>query len=103
MTEPHFKKVMLTPKSEDDALTTNNDVEHQNGLTPKNVPFALAADSLFTNYKWTIKKLKEADLTGERYGLHPTKSFFGIDVWAQDTDIPGPPRVSSPLWILSRV
>ena len=83
----------LTPKS---ALTTENQVDYQNGLTPKNAPFALAADSLLTNYRWTIKKLKEADLTGERYGLHSTKSFFGIDVWAQDSDMPGPPRVSVP-------
>ncbi len=96
MTQPHYEKVMLTPRSEDDALTTNNDVEHQNGLTPKNFPFALAADSLFTNYKWTMEKLKEAESTCKRHGFHPREVFFGIDVWAQNTDMPGPPRVTFP-------
>lgn len=62
----------------------------------KNIPFALAADSLFTNYRWTIKSLKEAASTGERHGLHPTETAFGVDVWAQNTNMPGPPRITFP-------
>ena len=69
-------------------------MKYQNGLTPKNVPFALAADSLFTNYEWTMKKLCEAESTGERHGLHPAETLFGIDVWAQNTG--GPPRNTFP-------
>lgn len=43
-----------------------------------------------------MKKLKEAESTGEEHGLRPTETLFGIDVWAQDTDMPGPPRVTFP-------
>ena len=87
---------MLTRKHEDDALNTDNEVDYQNGLTMKNAPFAIAADSLFTNYRWTRRKLKEADSTGARCGLHPRETSFGIDVWAQNTDMPGPPRITFP-------
>ena len=84
-------------KREDDALNTDNEVKYQNGLTPKNVPFAFAADSLFTNYEWTMERLTEAETMGERYGLHPVKTYFGIDVWAQNTgSILGPPRTTFP-------
>ena len=79
-----------------DALTINNEIEYQNGLTTKNLPFALAADSLFTNYKWTEKKLDEARSIAESNELDIAKVHFGIDMWAQDTDMPGPPRVTFP-------
>ena len=86
----------LLQERQDDALTTDNEVDYQNCLTTKNAPFALTADSLFTNYKWTKKGLGEAESTGERYGLHPTETYFGIDVWAQNTDMPGPRRITFP-------
>ena len=79
-----------------DALTVDNEVDYQNGLSVKNLPFALAADSLFTNYKWTKKKLDEARIIAERNGLDIAKIHFGVDVWAQNTNMPGPPRVTFP-------
>ena len=87
---------MLTRKHQDDALNTDNEVDYQNGLTMKNAPFAIAADSLFTNYRWTRRQLKEADSKGARFGLHPRETSFGIDVWAQNTDMSGPPRTTFP-------
>ena len=43
-----------------------------------------------------MKKLTEAQSTGERYGLHPAKTLFGIDVWAQNSSLTGPPRTTFP-------
>ena len=43
-----------------------------------------------------MKKLTEAESTGERYGLHPAKTLFGVDVWAQNTGMSGPPRTTFP-------
>lgn len=79
-----------------DALTSDNKVDYQNGLTEKNAPFALAADSLFTNYKWTKAKLEQAKIISQWHGILPKEVLFGIDVWAQCTDMPGPPRVTFP-------
>lgn len=79
-----------------DALTIDNKVDYQNGLTEKNVPFALGADSLFTNYKWTKAKLEQSKIISQWHGLSPKEVQFGIDVWAQCTDMPGPPRVTFP-------
>ena len=79
-----------------DALNTDNEVRYQNGLTRKNLPFAKAADGLFTNYKWTEDKLQEAKELATEYDLDLLKLYFGIDVWAQNTDMLGPPRVTWP-------
>ena len=79
-----------------DALTIDNQVDYQNSLTEKNFPFALAAGSFFTNYKWTEKELGKARSTAERNRFDMTKVHFGIDVWAQNTNMPGPPRVTYP-------
>jgi endo-beta-N-acetylglucosaminidase D len=79
-----------------DALNIDNRVDYQNGLTEKNVPFALAADYLFTNYKWTKSKLEQAKIVSQWHGITPKEVQFGIDVWAQNTDMPGPPRVTFP-------
>lgn len=79
-----------------DALTTDNEVDYQNSLTPKNMKFALAADALFTNYKWTEIQLENSRENAEKFGIKPTAVHFGIDVWAQNTDMPGPARVTYP-------
>ncbi|MCJ1285373.1 hypothetical protein MMC26_004713 [Xylographa opegraphella] len=67
-----------------DALTVDNEVRYQNGLTQKNLPFAKAADTLFTNYQWTESKLKEATSVAATHGIITSEIFFGIDVWAQN-------------------
>lgn len=79
-----------------DALTTDGDVYYQNGLTSLNRPYVQSTSGLFTNYKWTEKKLTESKISAENSGMPLTKVFFGIDVWAQNTDMPGPPRVTYP-------
>lgn len=79
-----------------DALTVDNEIDYQNGLTEENALFALAADALFTNYKWTHKSLHEAKAVGDTYGMMPSETSFGIDVWAQNTSMQGPPRVTFP-------
>ena len=79
-----------------DALTIENEVDYQNGLSLKNAPFARAAHRLFTNYKWTPKHLSTSRAISDHFGLERSKIYFGIDVWAQNTNMPGPRRVTYP-------
>ncbi|KAL8712781.1 MAG: hypothetical protein Q9220_002989 [cf. Caloplaca sp. 1 TL-2023] len=79
-----------------DALTIDGDVYYQNGLTPSNVQYANAAEALFTNYKWTEKKLTESSLMAEKINMPYTDVYFGIDVWAQNINMRGRPRVTYP-------
>ncbi|KAL8773903.1 MAG: hypothetical protein Q9209_001333 [Squamulea sp. 1 TL-2023] len=79
-----------------DALTTDGDVYYQNGLTTLNCQYAEAADGLFTNYRWTDKKLAESKILAIEAGIPNENIFFGIDLWAQNTNMPGPPRVTYP-------
>ncbi|MCJ1391478.1 hypothetical protein MMC18_004342 [Xylographa bjoerkii] len=79
-----------------DALTVDNAVRFQNGLTEQNLPFAKVADVLFTNYKWTESKLIEAKAVALAHGLATSKISFGIDVWAQNKGMSGRPRVTFP-------
>ena len=80
-----------------DALTVDNEVRYQNGLTEQNLPFAKAADTLFTNYKWTEPKLTEARDVLLAHDIHTSKIAFGIDVFAQNKGMPGRPRITFPL------
>lgn len=79
-----------------DALTKDNEVDYQNSLNAENLEFALAADAFFTNYKWTVSDLEESKETAEAHGIKPAEIHFGIDVWAQNTNMPGPPRITFP-------
>ena len=79
-----------------DALTAKNELDYQNGLTLMNVEFAKAADSLFTNYKWTEKHLVNSKKLAEAAEIDVSRIHFGIDVWAQNTNMPGPPRITYP-------
>lgn len=79
-----------------DALTTDGDVYYQNGFTSLNRPYAEVADGLFTNYKWTERQLAESKLLARQGAIPEERIFFGIDVWAQNTSMPGPPRVTYP-------
>ena len=79
-----------------DALNIDNEVDYQNGLTIKNLDFAKSADVLFTNYRWTIASLQEAQMVARGSGMSTSDVYFGIDVWAQNTNMPGPPRVTFP-------
>ncbi|KAL8758976.1 MAG: hypothetical protein Q9184_003756 [Pyrenodesmia sp. 2 TL-2023] len=79
-----------------DALTLEGDVYYQNGLTPMNHEFAKASNGLFTNYKWTEKKLAESKTFARDIHFPTADVFFGVDLWAQNTDMPGPKRVTYP-------
>lgn len=79
-----------------DALTIDNEVKYQNGLTEKNVVFARAAEVLFTNYKWTATNVFAARQIAKENAISTESVFFGIDVWAQNTNMPGPPRITYP-------
>jgi hypothetical protein len=79
-----------------DSLDICNEVKYQNGLSKKNLPFTQAADILFTNYKWTEDKLEEAKSCALENNFDTLKIYFGIDVWAQNTNMPGPPRTTFP-------
>ena len=79
-----------------DAITKDNEVDYQNALTGKNVEFALAADLFFTNYKWTQQELHKSSAVAEQHGIKPAEIYFGIDCWAQNNNMGGPPRVTYP-------
>ena len=79
-----------------DAITKDNEVDYQNALTWKNVEFALAADVLFTNYKWTRKELHKTMAVAEQHGIKPAEIYFGIDCWPQNNNMEGPPRITYP-------
>lgn len=79
-----------------DALGSHNKIEYQNGLTPKNAQFALRVDGIFTNYKWDLQKLHQSCMNAEIMKLPKSHIFFGIDVWAQNNNDSGPPRITFP-------
>ncbi|KAL8850200.1 MAG: hypothetical protein Q9221_004886 [Calogaya cf. arnoldii] len=79
-----------------DALTINGYVDYQNGLTSLNRRNAKAANGLFTNYRWTDKKLAQSKLVAIEAAIPDTNVFFGVDLWAQNTNTPGPSRVTYP-------
>lgn len=79
-----------------DSLDTDNELKYQNGLSEKNLPFAQAADGLFTNYKWTEDKLQSSKSCALEHDIDPIQICFGIDVWAQNTNMPGPRRKTYP-------
>ena len=92
-------KLLLGPEGKViwyDALTNRNEVEYQNGLSLQNIDFAIAASALFTNYEWTEIELNNAKINAQWHALDSTTIFFGIDVWAQNTGMPGPKRVTYP-------
>ena len=79
-----------------DSLDVHNSLNYQNGLTARNLDFSLAADSLFTNYKWTIEKLNKSKELAQINQIATSNIFFGLDTWAQNTNMPGPPRITYP-------
>ncbi|KAF2084673.1 glycoside hydrolase family 85 protein, partial [Saccharata proteae CBS 121410] len=68
-----------------DALTADNRVEYQNGLTEGNVPFAQACGSLLTNYSWTYEGASSSKGVATRHQIDTSCIYFGIDTWAQNS------------------
>ena len=79
-----------------DALTTDGHVNYQNGLTSLNQQYAEVVDGLFTNYKWTKRNIHDSGRLASDIGMPKESIFFGIDVWAQNNNIPGPRRITYP-------
>ncbi|KAF2232128.1 glycoside hydrolase family 85 protein [Viridothelium virens] len=79
-----------------DALTTENKVIYQNGLTKKNLPFLKCSGSLLTNYCWDLDKLREAKIMIRDNCLNATDLLFGVDVWAQTKQPKQNPRTTWP-------
>ena len=79
-----------------DALSIHNKVDHQNGLTHKNIQFAQISDGIFTNYEWDLQTLEQSCRYADKCGIPHQNLFFGIDVWAQNDSMPGPPRITFP-------
>ena len=71
-------------------------MEYQNSLTAANVRFAKAAGNLLTNYKWERNEVTNSKVLATSHGLSPEKIYFGIDVWAQNTQKLGRQRVTYP-------
>ena len=79
-----------------DAVNVENEVEYQNGLTQLNASFAKSADALFTNYKWDKEQLRSSTECAALHDIRRNDVLFGVDVWAQNTNMPGPPRITFP-------
>ncbi|KAL9097717.1 MAG: hypothetical protein Q9165_000043 [Trypethelium subeluteriae] len=79
-----------------DALTTENQVKYQNGLTKKNLPFLKCSGSLLTNYCWDLGKLRDANTMIRDHRLNTADVLFGIDVWAQTKQPEQNPRTTWP-------
>lgn len=79
-----------------DALTVENRVKYQNGLTEKNLDFAKVTDAFFTNYRWVEENTAESIKMAENNHVNTMDIYFGIDVWAQNTNMSGPPRITFP-------
>ena len=79
-----------------DAITIDNEVEYQNGLTEANVIFAKSAGATFTNYRWGLQDLHKSERCAVTHDIQTTDVLFGIDVWAQNTNMPGSPRKTFP-------
>ena len=79
-----------------DSLTVDNELDYQNTLTDKNIDYARPATALFTNYSWTEAGVREAVELTSKENFKSTRVYFGIDVWAQNTDMDGPPRTTFP-------
>ena len=79
-----------------DALNGKNEVEYQNGLTLENAKFATAAGALFTNYEWAETEILNSSIAAQWYEIDTENVFFGIDVWAQNTNMTGHRRITFP-------
>lgn len=79
-----------------DALTTVNLVWYQNTFNYLNLPFALAAGSILTNYAWTPELAKFGQDCALHNDLGLENVYFGIDVWAQNVQHGKQKRVTWP-------
>lgn len=79
-----------------DAITIDNTIAYQNALNAKNVSFSKACGAVLTNYCWKESDAWTSKQTALEHGLSPDRTFFGVDVWAQNKTTLRHPRVTYP-------
>lgn len=67
-----------------DALTIDNRVRYQNGITDANKPFFDVSDGIFTNYWWREQGIRRTADIAAALG-RPRDVFSGVDVWGRGT------------------
>ena len=67
-----------------DALTIDNNIRYQNGLTDANKPLFDICDGIFTNYWWRERQLSNTARVASALG-RPKDVFAGVDVWGRGT------------------
>lgn len=67
-----------------DALTIDNEISYQNGITDANKPFFDISDGIFTNYWWRIGQLQDTARIATALG-RPSDVYSGIDVFGRGT------------------
>ena len=65
-----------------DALTIDNKIRYQNGITDANKPFFDVSDGIFTNYWWREHNLRQTAQIAVALG-RTQDVFSGVDVWGR--------------------
>jgi len=73
---------VLTGSLRYDALTIDNRVRYQNGITDANKPFFDVSDGIFTNYWWREHNICGTADIAAALG-RPRDVFSGVDVWGR--------------------
>jgi len=73
---------VLIGSSRYDALTIDNRVRYQNGITDANKPFFDVSDGIFTNYWWREHNIRSTADIAAALG-RPRDVFSGVDVWGR--------------------
>ncbi|KAF8468382.1 glycoside hydrolase [Kalaharituber pfeilii] len=84
-----------------DALTIDNRVKYQNGITDANKPFFDVSDGIFTNYWWREHNLHETAKIASALG-RPRDVFSGVDVWGRGSLGNGGFNVGEALTLIQR-
>ncbi|KAJ1559986.1 hypothetical protein HK405_008649, partial [Cladochytrium tenue] len=90
-----------------DSVTVEGKLEWQDHLNSLNLPFFLAADSIFTNYTWEEdypqESAKTAAAVSQEGGSDRTADVFtGIDVWGRNTFGGGGFNIHKALRVIAR-
>ena len=72
----------LISNSRYDALTIDNKIQYQNGISDANKPFFDVSDGIFTNYWWRENTLRKTALIAAVLG-RTQDVLSGVDVWGR--------------------
>ncbi|KAI8092805.1 endo-b-N-acetylglucosaminidase [Halteromyces radiatus] len=68
-----------------DSLTIDGELDWQDQLNDKNLPFFKVTDGIFLNYGWKENYPKEASKLATTIDRNPANIYFGTDVWGRGT------------------